>query len=71
LVIFYLYFVLVDCAVLIFDFSLLLCRLQDVAGYGVAVAVREIYAAAFGERNFDSVLINLMVQNGRQGIVLQ
>jgi enoyl-CoA hydratase/3-hydroxyacyl-CoA dehydrogenase len=42
-------------------------QLQDVAGYGVAVAVKDIYAAAFGERNFDSVLVDLMVQNGRQG----
>ncbi|KAL6629469.1 hypothetical protein ACP70R_029234 [Stipagrostis hirtigluma subsp. patula] len=41
--------------------------LQDVAGYGVALAVKDIYAAAFGERNFSSDLVDLMVQDGRQG----
>jgi len=51
-------------------FSLLLNRLQDVAGYGVALAVKDIYAKAFGERNLDSDLVDLMVKDGRQGILL-
>jgi len=51
-------------------FSLLLNRLQDVAGYGVALAVKGIYAKAFGERNLDSDLVDLMVKDGRQGILL-
>ena len=51
-------------------FSLLLNRLQDVAGYGVALAVKDIYAAAFGERYLDSDLVDLMVKDGRQGILL-
>ncbi|KAK1616416.1 hypothetical protein QYE76_021933 [Lolium multiflorum] len=42
-------------------------QLQDVAGYGVALAVKEIYAAAFGTRNFESGLVDLMAENGRQG----
>ncbi|XP_006647155.1 peroxisomal fatty acid beta-oxidation multifunctional protein [Oryza brachyantha] len=42
-------------------------QLQDLAGYGVALAVRHIYSAAFGTRNFDSNLVDLMVKNGRQG----
>uniref|UniRef100_A0A0E0JYD1 Uncharacterized protein n=1 Tax=Oryza punctata TaxID=4537 RepID=A0A0E0JYD1_ORYPU len=42
-------------------------QLQDLAGYGVALAVKDIYAAAFGTRNLDSNLVDLMVQNGRQG----
>ncbi|CAL4888543.1 unnamed protein product [Urochloa decumbens] len=42
-------------------------QLQDVAGYGVGLAVKQIYAAAFGERNFSSDLTDLMVQDGRQG----
>ncbi|KAK3156583.1 hypothetical protein QOZ80_2AG0109140 [Eleusine coracana subsp. coracana] len=42
-------------------------QLQDVAGYGVALAVKDIYRTAFGERNLDSDLVDLMVQNGRQG----
>jgi uncharacterized protein YqjF (DUF2071 family) len=44
-------------------------RLQDVAGYGVALAVKGIYADAFGERNLDSNLVDLMVKDGRQGIL--
>lgn len=42
-------------------------QLQDVAGYGVALAVKDIYAAAFGTRNFDSDLVVLMAEDGRQG----
>jgi enoyl-CoA hydratase/3-hydroxyacyl-CoA dehydrogenase len=44
-------------------------QLQDVAGYGVALAVKGIYAEAFGERNLDSDLVDLMVKDGRQGKV--
>lgn len=40
------------------------------AGYGVALAVKDIYADAFGERNLDSNLVDLMVKDGRQGILL-
>ena len=46
------------------------CRLQDVAGYGVALAVKDIYAAAFGTRNFHSGLVELMAKNGGQGMIL-
>ncbi|KAG8058697.1 hypothetical protein GUJ93_ZPchr0002g23988 [Zizania palustris] len=42
-------------------------QLQDLAGYGVALAVKDIYATAFGTRNLDSDLVDLMVENGRQG----
>uniref|UniRef100_A0A453NDG9 3-hydroxyacyl-CoA dehydrogenase n=2 Tax=Aegilops tauschii subsp. strangulata TaxID=200361 RepID=A0A453NDG9_AEGTS len=42
-------------------------QLQDVAGYGVALAVKDIYAAAFGTRNFRSGLVELMAKDGRQG----
>ncbi|KAG8070505.1 hypothetical protein GUJ93_ZPchr0006g41151 [Zizania palustris] len=42
-------------------------QLQDLAGYGVALAVKDIYVSAFGTRNFDSDLVDLMVANGRQG----
>uniref|UniRef100_R7WBL9 Peroxisomal fatty acid beta-oxidation multifunctional protein n=1 Tax=Aegilops tauschii TaxID=37682 RepID=R7WBL9_AEGTA len=42
-------------------------QLQDLAGYGVALAVKDIYAAAFGTRNFNSVLVDLMAETGRQG----
>lgn len=40
------------------------------AGYGVALAVKDIYADAFGERNLDSDLVDLMVKDGRQGKLL-
>lgn len=39
------------------------------AGYGVALAVKDIYADAFGERNLGSNLVGLMVKDGRQGIL--
>ncbi|KAL5207733.1 hypothetical protein ABZP36_032168 [Zizania latifolia] len=42
-------------------------QLQDVAGYGVPLAIKDIYATAFGTRNFNSDLLDLMVENGRQG----
>ncbi|KAJ3694535.1 hypothetical protein LUZ60_010015 [Juncus effusus] len=42
-------------------------QLQDVAGYGVALAVKDIFASAFKGRTFESQLVELMVQNGRQG----
>jgi len=40
-----------------------------VAGYGVALAVKGIYADAFGERNLNSNLVDLMVKDGRQGML--
>jgi len=42
-------------------------QLQDVAGYGVALAVKDIYDSAFKGRLFKSGLVELMVENGRQG----
>ena len=58
-----------SCEFLYLTFSLLPCRLQDVAGYGVALAVKGIYADAFGERNLNSNLVDLMVKDGRQGML--
>ncbi|URE19982.1 Peroxisomal fatty acid beta-oxidation multifunctional [Musa troglodytarum] len=42
-------------------------RLQDVAGYGVALAVKDIYDSAFQGRTFQSQLVELMVKSGRNG----
>lgn len=42
-------------------------QLADVAGYGVALAVKSIYASAFKGRVFQSDLMELMVENGRHG----
>lgn len=41
------------------------------AGYGVGLAVKDIYATSFGERNFSSELMDMMVQNGQHGILLK
>lgn len=38
------------------------------AGYGVALAVKDIYDSAFKGRLFKSGLVELMVENGRQGV---
>ncbi|KAK6941505.1 3-hydroxyacyl-CoA dehydrogenase, C-terminal [Dillenia turbinata] len=42
-------------------------QLQDLAGYGVAVAVGPIYDKAFGGRVYRSPLLQLMMKNGRNG----
>lgn len=43
------------------------CRLQDLAGYGVALAVAKEFASAFGDRTFQSPLVELLVKSGRNG----
>ncbi|CAM8923465.1 unnamed protein product [Rhodiola kirilowii] len=42
-------------------------QLQDLAGYGVALAVSKEYAAAFPDRTFNSPLVDLMIKSGRNG----
>ncbi|CAI9100353.1 OLC1v1037333C1 [Oldenlandia corymbosa var. corymbosa] len=42
-------------------------QLQDVAGYGVAVAVKKIFESAFAGRTFNSSLVDLLIKNGRHG----
>ncbi|KAM7509531.1 hypothetical protein LguiA_019984 [Lonicera macranthoides] len=42
-------------------------QLQDLAGYGVAVAVGKIFATAFPDRTFRSPLVELLIKNGRNG----
>ncbi|GLT98555.1 hypothetical protein SLE2022_160550 [Rubroshorea leprosula] len=41
--------------------------LQDLAGYGVALAVGKEFANAFPDRTFNSPLVDLMVKDGRNG----
>ncbi|KAH7682468.1 3-hydroxyacyl-CoA dehydrogenase protein [Dioscorea alata] len=41
--------------------------LQDLAGYGVARAVKGVFASAFNGRTFESDLVELMVEDGREG----
>ncbi|KAF5935093.1 hypothetical protein HYC85_026222 [Camellia sinensis] len=42
-------------------------QLQDLAGYGVALAVGKEFADAFPDRTFRSPLVQLLVNNGRNG----
>ncbi|CAI0628816.1 unnamed protein product [Linum tenue] len=42
-------------------------QLQDLAGYGVAVAVSKEFNSAFPDRTFKTPLIDLLIKNGRNG----
>ncbi|CAM8938114.1 unnamed protein product [Rhodiola kirilowii] len=42
-------------------------QLQDLTGYGVAVAVGKEFASAFPDRTFKSPLVDLMIKDGRNG----
>uniref|UniRef100_A0A6M2ELX9 Uncharacterized protein n=1 Tax=Populus davidiana TaxID=266767 RepID=A0A6M2ELX9_9ROSI len=42
-------------------------QLQDLSGYGVALAVAKEFANAFPDRTFQSPLIDLLVKDGRNG----
>ncbi|KMZ63897.1 Peroxisomal fatty acid beta-oxidation multifunctional protein [Zostera marina] len=42
-------------------------QLQDLAGYGVAMAVKEVFASSFKGRTFDTELVQMMVEMGRNG----
>lgn len=43
------------------------CRLQDLSGYGVSVAVGKEFAGAFPDRTFKSPLVDLLIKSGRNG----
>ncbi|CAH9117955.1 unnamed protein product [Cuscuta epithymum] len=42
-------------------------QLQDLTGYGVAVAVGKQFGAAFSDRIFKSPLVDLLIKSGRNG----
>ncbi|KAH6829380.1 Enoyl-CoA hydratase/isomerase family [Perilla frutescens var. hirtella] len=42
-------------------------QLQDVAGYGVAVATTKEFSLSFPDRTFESPLVELLIKNGRNG----
>ncbi|KAJ0864818.1 putative isomerase, 3-hydroxyacyl-CoA dehydrogenase, Enoyl-CoA hydratase [Helianthus annuus] len=42
-------------------------QLQDLAGYGVAVAVGKEFANAFPDRTFRSPIVDLLIKSGRNG----
>jgi len=43
------------------------CRLQDLSGYGVAVAVGKEFAGSFAGRTFPTPLLDLLIKSGRNG----
>lgn len=45
----------------------MLWRLQDLSGYGIFLAGVEEFVAAYPDRAFQSPLVQLMVENGREG----
>ncbi|EXB37512.1 Peroxisomal fatty acid beta-oxidation multifunctional protein AIM1 [Morus notabilis] len=42
-------------------------QLQDVTGYGVAIATSKVFANAFPDRTFKSPIIELLLKSGRNG----
>ncbi|XP_042497276.1 peroxisomal fatty acid beta-oxidation multifunctional protein AIM1-like [Macadamia integrifolia] len=42
-------------------------QLQDVAGYGVALAAGKVLRTAFSDRSFKSPVVELLLKNGRNG----
>ncbi|XP_042491006.1 peroxisomal fatty acid beta-oxidation multifunctional protein AIM1-like [Macadamia integrifolia] len=42
-------------------------QLQDLAGYGVALATGKVLITAYSDRSFKSPLVELLVKNGRNG----
>ncbi|KAL9242347.1 hypothetical protein vseg_016357 [Gypsophila vaccaria] len=44
-------------------------QLQDLSGYGVALAVGKEFDAAFSDRTFKSPFVELLIKNGRNGKV--
>ncbi|KAL3839886.1 hypothetical protein ACJIZ3_024477 [Penstemon smallii] len=54
---------------LISDFGLPMgpFQLQDLAGYGVAVATTKEFSSSFPDRTFASPLVELLIKNGRNG----
>ncbi|KAL0905830.1 hypothetical protein M5K25_024269 [Dendrobium thyrsiflorum] len=42
-------------------------QLQDLAGYGVGLAIKPIFSSAFKGRTFESEMLELMLEDGRNG----
>ncbi|CAN4103751.1 unnamed protein product [Withania somnifera] len=57
----------IDAQISSFGFPMGPLQLQDLTGYGVAVAVGEEFHAAFSDRTFRSPLIDLLIKSGRNG----
>ncbi|XP_039166231.1 peroxisomal fatty acid beta-oxidation multifunctional protein AIM1 isoform X2 [Eucalyptus grandis] len=57
----------IDRAIVNFGFPLGPFQLQDVAGYGVGMAVGKVFADAFAGRTYRSPLLELLIRSGRNG----
>ncbi|KAF8034350.1 hypothetical protein BT93_C0600 [Corymbia citriodora subsp. variegata] len=57
----------IDRAIVNFGFPLGPFQLQDVAGYGVGMAVGKIFADAFPGLTYKSPLLDLLIRSGRNG----
>ncbi|KAF8094314.1 hypothetical protein N665_0365s0002 [Sinapis alba] len=57
----------VDSVVTSFGLPLGPFQLGDLAGHGIGIAVKDIYAKAFGDRMFVSPLTELLLKSGRNG----
>ncbi|KAJ0434734.1 putative isomerase, 3-hydroxyacyl-CoA dehydrogenase, Enoyl-CoA hydratase [Helianthus annuus] len=55
------------CPLIAFGLPMGPFQLQDLAGYGVAVAVGKEFAKAFPDRTFRSPITDLMIKSGRNG----
>ncbi|CAH8340723.1 unnamed protein product [Eruca vesicaria subsp. sativa] len=57
----------VDSVITSFGFPLGPLQLGDLAGHGIGIAVKDIYAKAYGDRMFYSPLTELLLKSGRNG----
>ncbi|KAL0891210.1 hypothetical protein Bca101_015193 [Brassica carinata] len=57
----------IDNVITSFGFPLGPFQLGDLAGHGIAIATKDIYAKAFGDRMFSSPLTELLLKSGRNG----
>ncbi|KAL2999697.1 hypothetical protein AAZX31_09G174300 [Glycine max] len=57
----------IDTLIRNFGFPIGPFQLQDLAGYGVAVATSKVFADAFSDRIFKSPLLDLLIKSGRNG----
>ncbi|RID50756.1 hypothetical protein BRARA_H01462 [Brassica rapa] len=57
----------VDSVITSFGLPLGPFQLGDLAGHGIGIAVKDIYAKAYGDRMFSSPLTELLLKSGRNG----
>ncbi|KAL3352812.1 hypothetical protein AABB24_020681 [Solanum stoloniferum] len=57
----------IDAQIISFGLPIGPFQLQDLAGYGVAIATGKEYSSAFPDRIFKSPLLDLLIKSGRNG----